>query len=55
VLEHVGKARFATWIVHRSHIGQGIKGDHRRIMALHDNEMQAIRQGELRHLLLKIG
>ena len=54
VLHHVGDTRLAAWVVDRSGIYIGIEGHHRRLMALNDNEMQAVRKRKLRHRLLEI-
>ena len=48
MLEHVRKAGLALGIVHRAGVHIRVERNHRRLVPLHDDEVQAIRQRKLR-------
>ena len=53
VLEHVGEAGLSARIVERSRVHVGIEGDHRRFVALDDDEVHAVGEGEFGDFLFK--
>ncbi len=54
VLEHMRDPGLAARIVHRPGVDIGVEGDHRRLMALENDEMQSVAERKLGDPLLKI-
>ena len=54
VLHHVGDAGLAHLLVRAAGVHHGLEREHRRVVALDDDELETVRERELLHLLLEV-
>ena len=51
----MGQAGVFLGVIGAADVGKGQKGRHRCVMSFHDDDLQTVFQGVLRHSLLKLG